>query len=167
MNKSREPLSFGVMDIARLVGIQPTLLNKFIQRGKYGIRASASTETRPRRGKERHFAREDVYGIALVYWLFESGLRSEAIQYVLNQICNGRLHSHARDAASKVPRRPNDMLVIAREPRMGYAKYPAQSVDFLDARFVAAIVNENQTGLYLVIPVGRLYASLREQMEDE
>jgi hypothetical protein len=167
MKKSKQPLTFGVMDIARLVGIQPTLLNKFIQRGKYGIKASASHEARPRKGKERFFTLKDVHGIALVYWLFESGLRSETIQYVLNQVCGGRRNSNANDAASKVPRDTNIMLSITRVPRLGFLKYPEQEVRFVDALEIAAIVGENQVGLVVVIPVGRLYARLRDQMEVE
>src|SRR5438045_5990790 len=100
------------MDIARLVGIQPSLLNKFIQRGKYGI--EASVQPGKGQGKQRFFGEADLYGIALVYWLFESGLRSETIQYVLNQVCGGRRGSKASDAASKVPRGIDTMLVVTR-----------------------------------------------------
>jgi hypothetical protein len=40
-------------------------------------------------------------------------------------------------------------------------------VRFVDALEIAAIVGENQVGLVVVIPVGRLYARLRDQMEVE
>ena len=159
----KEKSKFGIMDVARLVGIQPTLLNKFIQRGKYGIRASVRAGEG--HGRQRFFGEADLYGIALVYWLFESGLRSETIQYVLNQICGGRLRSRANDAASNVPRQTNQMLVITRTARTGFAKYPMQEATFMDAEFISAIVSENQIGLIVIIPVGRLYAFLREAME--
>ena len=161
----KEKRKFGIMDVARLVGIQPTLLNKFIQREKYGIRASV--QPGEGQGRQRFFGESDLYGIALVYWLFESGLRSEAIQYVLNQICGGRRGSNANDAASKVPHDTNVMLAITRVPRTGFLKYPEQEVRFVDALEIAALVGENQVGLIVVIPVGRLYAWLRKQMEED
>jgi hypothetical protein len=150
------------MDLARLIGIQPALLNKFIQRGKYGITASA--QSGQGRGKERRFGEEDVCGIALVYWLFESGLRSESIQYVLNQICGGKLNSIAADAASVIPRRPTDMLVINRTPRTGYEKRPAQKTRVAGTDEAARLVRETTTDSVLVLPVGRLFADLREKM---
>ena len=107
---------FGSMDVARLVGIQPALINKFIERHQYGIAASVQTGER---GKERRFGEQDVYGIALVYWLFESGLRSDSIQFVLNQICDRHLDSKANDAAAKLLGRKAEVLVVSRQPRTG------------------------------------------------
>jgi len=162
VEKKKEPVGLGIMDIARLVGIQPTLLNKFIQRGKYGI--VASVRAGKGQGRDRLFSENDLYGIALAYWLFESGLRSESIQYVLNQICGGKLHSSASDAASNALRHSNDMLVISREPRSGYEKYPEQNTRLVDRAEAAHIVRENATGSTLVIPVRSLFANLQEKM---
>jgi hypothetical protein len=150
------------MDIARLVGIQPTLLNKFIQRKKYGI--AASVQEGKGHGKERLFAEKDVYGIALVHWLFESGLRSESIQYVLNQICRGK-GSSANDAASTILDHAKDILGIRREPRSGYEEYPAQETRHLDTAEAARVIRENAKASVLLIPVGRLFANLRERIE--
>jgi hypothetical protein len=163
--EKQNPVSFGIMDVARMVGIQPTLLNKFIQREKYGI--EASVQPGKGQGRERLFGVKDVFGIALVYWLFESGLRSESIQYVLNQICGGKLHSSANDAASNALRHSNDMLVISREPRSGYEKYPEQNTRLVDRAEAARIVRENATGSTLVIPVRSLFANLQEKMGGE
>jgi hypothetical protein len=165
VEKKQEARAFGIMDLARLVGIQPALLNKFIQRGKYGI--AASVQPGKGQGRERRFGEKDVYGIALVYWLFESGLRSESIQYVLNQICDGKLRSGANDAASNVLRRTNNMLAISREPRRGYEKHPAQKTRLVDTTEASRLVRENSTASVLIIPVGSLFASLREMMEVE
>src|SRR2546423_1231726 len=55
----------------RLVGITPIYLQNFVQRGSYGLRASV--QQGKRREKRRLFSREDVFGIALVWLLFESG----------------------------------------------------------------------------------------------
>ena len=120
MATEKTKAKFGSTDVAELVGIQPTLVNKFIEREQYGV--AASVQSGGRRKEKRIFSEQDVYGIALVHWLFESGLRSDAIQFVLNQICGGRLRSSANDAASKVLHDASAMLVVTREPRTGYAK---------------------------------------------
>jgi hypothetical protein len=158
-----KPIVLGSMDVARLIGIKPTLLNKFVERGKYEIEASI----RPAgggRGKERLFGEEDVYGIALVHWLFESGLRYEVIQRVLNQVCGGRLKSRANDAAAALLRRKAEMLVINREPRSaGTAKAPEQGTRLCDSG-QAAQLTRDVTGSILVIPVGYLFSRLHEAL---
>jgi hypothetical protein len=165
VEKRQKLIGFGIMDIARLVGIQPTLLNKLIQREKYGI--GASVRAGKGQGKERLFSQDDVYGIALAYWLFESGLRSDSIQYVLNQICGGKLHSSANDAAFNVLHHTNAMLVVSREPRSGYEKYPKQVTRLVDGAEASRIVRGNTTTSILTIPVGSLFASLKRKMGGE
>jgi hypothetical protein len=165
VEKERDSKGFGIMELAWLIGIQPTLLNKFIQRRKYGI--TASVLPGQGRGRERLFGEEDVYGIALVYWLFESGLRSEAIQYVLNQICGRKLNSKAADAASVILRQPTEMLVINRTPRTGYEERPAQNTRLVGTDEAARLVRETTTDSVLVLPVGHLFANLRKKFRVE
>jgi hypothetical protein len=154
---------FGSMDVAALVGIQPTLVNKFIERErKYGIEASVQAGGR---GKDRIFSEKDLYGIALVHWLFESGLRTEAIEFVLNQICGGRLHSRANDAAEVLLAREPEVLAITREPRTGYAKHPEQRTYLCDTREAVQLVRDAATRNVLVIPVANLLAALRTRLE--
>jgi hypothetical protein len=158
-----KPIVLGSMDVARLIGIKATLLNKFVERGKYEIEASI----RPAgggRGKERLFGEEDIFGIALVHWLFESGLRYEVIQRVLNQVCGGRLESRANDAAAALLRRKVEMLVITREPRAaGIAKAPEQVTRLCDSGQASQIIRD-VSGSALVIPVGDLFSRLREAL---
>src|SRR5947207_9832284 len=76
----------------RIVGIQDFYLNKFLERKMYGIRPSVrSGKARQRR---RLFNAEDVYSIALVWLLFEAGLRPEPIRAILK----GLADSHRADA---------------------------------------------------------------------
>lgn len=158
-----KPIVLGSMDVARLIGIKPTLLNKFVERRKYEIEPSI----RPAgggRGKERLFGEEDIFGIALVHWLFESGLRYEVIQRVLNQVCGGRLKSSANDAAAALLRRKVEMLVITREPRAaGTEKAPAQITRQCDSGQASQMIRDI-TGSALVIPVGDLFSRLGEAL---
>ena len=157
-----KPIVLGSMDVARVVGIQPTLLNKFIERKQYGI--GASIRPGEGRGKELLFGEEDVYGIALAYWLFESGLRSDSIQFVLNQIVRGYADAKARNAAYYA--RKAEALAITRQPRSGYAEHPVQKTYLCDLARAIQLVREAPSSSVLVIPVGNLFASLQKKMEE-
>src|SRR5215469_13732163 len=106
----------------RLVGITPIYLQNFISRGLYGLRASA----RPGkvREKRRLFSREDVFGIALVWLLFESGLRTEPIARTLNEIA-GTKKANANLCAKKLLESQTDYLLMIRHPR-GPTKTPQE-----------------------------------------
>lgn len=159
MAKNRQFVS---IEVSEAVGIQPTLLNKFIGRERnYGIKPSIQPGGR---GGERIFSEQDVYGIALVHWLFESGLRSETIELVLNQIC-GRREPSANDAAALLVAQKPDVLVVTREPRLGYAKHPEQNTRPFSIEKAVSLVGEAGTKCVLVIPVANLFAELRARLE--
>jgi hypothetical protein len=148
---------FGVTDVAVLVGIQPIQLNKFIERKKYGI-----VQPGKGRGQERRFSEEDIFGIALVWWLFESGLRSDTIQFVLNQICGGRLNSKANDAAILLLKGGVERLAVTREPRLAAAKHPQQRTYLHKVAQATQLARETSKESVLIIPVGNLFARLQE-----
>jgi len=158
MNKAA---TFGVTDLAELAGIQPIQLNKFIERKKYGI-----VQAGKGRGQSRRFSEEDVFGIALVWWLFESGLRSETIQFVLNQICGGKLKSRANDAARILLNNGGEMLAVKREPRTAPAKHPAQETFLYTADQASQLARKTSTASVLFVPVGNLLARLREAIRE-
>src|SRR5689334_12355384 len=68
----------------RLVGIAPVYLNKFVQQKMYGI--TASIQPGKLRAQRRLFSRDDVFAIALVWILFETGLRTDPIRRILTDI---------------------------------------------------------------------------------
>ena len=86
---------------------------------------------------------------------------------MLNQIRGGKLNSRAADAAYVILRQPTDMLVINRTPRAGYEKRPAQKTRVVGTAEAAQLVRETITDSVLVLPVGRLFANLREKMAGE
>jgi hypothetical protein len=136
-------------------------LNKFIERKKYGIVQAGRGRGK---GKERRFGEEDVFGIALLWWLFESGLRSDTIQFVLNQICGGKLKSRASDAARILLDDGIEMLVIKREPRTAPAKHPAQKTFLYSRAQAVQLVEGTPTASLLMVPVGNLFARLQVPM---
>jgi hypothetical protein len=118
------------------------------------------------RGSRRRFSQDDLFGIALVWWLFEAGLRTQAIQYVLNQICGGRLGSRASDAARIVTERKAELLVIKRWPRKKVgAEYPKQRILLTDTGGMSEQTDGLETEALLVLPVGKLYSRLTKVMK--
>jgi hypothetical protein len=89
-----------VADICeRLVGITPIYLQNFLQRGSYGLHSSVSPGKL--RSQRRLFSQDDVYGIALVWLLFEAGLRGDSIARILNVVA-GTKKPNANLAAAKL-----------------------------------------------------------------
>lgn len=155
---------FESSEVTELVGVKPIYLNKFVERRLYGV--TPSVRTGRGRGRRRRFSEEDLRGIALVWWLFESGLRSQTIQFVLNQICDGRLKSAASAASKRLIERKAQFLVIRRHPRWSHQqnlKHPRQSVETLDS--AKAEPSSTEVESVLVIPIGRLFSVLRENIE--
>jgi hypothetical protein len=158
------PEVFDSSEVSGLVGIGSALLNKFVENGSYGIRPSIKSGQG--RGGRRLFSSDDVLGIALVWWLFESGLRSGTIQIVLNSIC-GTKSGQANDAAKKLTTLKTYVLEIHRTPRQGFElgkiKHPRTTVHLIprsDRHLTTAADN-----IELNIPVEHLYASLNEKMK--
>jgi hypothetical protein len=152
---------FESTDVGRLVGIQSIVLNKFIERGQYGI--ESSVRHGEGRGTRRLFSDLDVCGIALVWWLFESGLRSNVIQFVLNQICGGRRNSTAKMAAKILADRNIRFLAIFRGHRSqmndGAGHPPQRVVLGREAQALAKQIGEQES--VLILPVGNRLAQLK------
>jgi hypothetical protein len=152
-------------EVTELVGIHAIYLTKFVERGLYGIEPSVRPGERWKR--RRLFSGEDVQGVALVWWLFESGLRSQVIRNVLNKICGGRLRSKANNAAKKLIHEDTWMLTIKRRPRTAQEKDETDSlkVCLLDETQALNTVKNTNAASVLVLPVGPLFSNLKTAME--
>ena len=152
-------------DLIDLVGVKPIYLTKFVERRLYGIRPSAKKGKG--RGKRRHFRLDDVYGVALVWWLFESGFRSQAIQYILNQIVHSR-KANANTAAKKLIETGARLLVIRRKPRSvkeQAAQYPRQWVHIMGEREASRLINSDVGVGVQIFPVGNLFSNLKKSIK--
>jgi len=152
-------------DLTDLVGVKPIYLTKFVERRLYGIRPSAKKGKG--RGKRRHFRLDDVYGVALVWWLFESGFRSQAIQYILNQIVHSR-RADANTAAKKLIETGARLLVIRRKPRSvreQTAQYPRQWVAIMGEREASKLISADLGVSVQILPVGNLFSNLKKSIK--
>lgn len=156
---------FESSQVVNLVGVKPFYLNKFVERRLYGIKPSM--QSGKGRGRPRLFSGDDVLGIALVWWLFEAGLRTKAIEYVLNQICRHR-KATANEAAQKLLDEGAHLLLIRRTPRSAKEKSekaPGQSVEVLDQSSLASLPSGQLGACFLLIPVGEVFSNVKEKIK--
>jgi hypothetical protein len=149
----------------RLVGITPVYLQNFVQRGSYGIRASVkSGQVRVQR---RSFSADDVFGIALVWLLFESGLRSDPISRILNDIA-GTKKANANLAAKTLLESRTEYLRIVREPRKP-AKTPLhepiQKVETMKHLEISDPRQSHPNATEVLVPVGSKFTDIQRRME--
>jgi hypothetical protein len=151
--------------VERLVGITPLYLQNFVQRGSYGIRASVKPGKV--RAQRRLFSREDVFGIALAWLLFESGLRGDPLARVLNDIA-GTKKCNANLSAKKLLESESDFLLIARKPRGPREtdqEKPEQSTKALRRSELAKAIEHQATANLLVVPIGSKFADVSKRLD--
>jgi hypothetical protein len=150
-------------EISRALGMKLLYLNKFIERGLYGI--SPSVRVGKGRGRRRLFSRDDVLGIALVWWLFQCGLRARVIEIVLEKLSN-RPDADANIAARKVEESGADIsLLITREPGIGGRISKQIAVALVEDSDKAKILKSFDSTMAIVIPIGNLFFSLQSEIE--
>jgi hypothetical protein len=156
--------AFTSTDIADLlVGITPIYLNSFLQRKLYGITASISD----RHGEKRIriFDEDDVRGIALVWMLFEAGLRTQPIRRILNELA-GTKKAVARTTAEILFRSRVEYIVVVREPRRPRAKGdPQVKITTAKKSDLPGLIAENPTANVLVVPIGAKLNDIRIRVQ--
>jgi hypothetical protein len=149
----------------RLVGITPLYLNNFLQRGLFGLQPSV--QSGKVRAKRRLFSQDDVFGIALVWLLFESGLRTDPIIRVLKDVA-GTKEASANLAGRKLLKTEADYLLIVRQPRTPTKSpedKPGQIVRLLTRAELPDAVQQHANSELLVIPVSAKFADVRKRLE--
>lgn len=146
----------------RLVGIPPLYLNNFLQRD-LGIAASIRPgETREQR---RVFSKDDVFGIALVWLLFESGLRSDPIRRILRKLA-GTSKPKANLTARKLLESGTEYIVIIRQPRKpGDDAEPNPEIRTAQKSELAGIVEDNPTANLLFVPVRQKFEDIQKRLD--
>jgi|HubBroStandDraft_4_1064222.scaffolds.fasta_scaffold11348_3 hypothetical protein len=157
---------FESSDVVEVVGIRPIYLNKFVERRLYGI--EPSFRSGEGRGSRRWFSLDDVLGIALVWWLFESGLRTEVIKRVLREVSKSS-KDDANLTAKSLMKSGAECLVITRDLRQAGNKQQrtpqvAQGADFLDAQEQLSEIGDES--IY-VLPVRSLFADLLARLKNQ
>ncbi len=153
-------LTFDSNEVCELVGIGPLLLNKFVERKTYGI--EPSVRSGKGRGGRRLFSPDDVFGVALVWWFFESGLRSNVIQSVLDKICQAK-NARAEQAAKRLIERKIETVRVQTQPRINPGLKMRSTLVFLITQEKPNVVRP--IALALEVPVGHLYWFVLDKMK--
>jgi hypothetical protein len=172
-------LTYDSSEVSKLVGIGPLLLNKLVERKMYGI--GPSVRSGKGRGGRRLFSPDDVFGIALVWWLFESGLRSNVIQVVLDDICGTKGAAAIQAGKTLMGRRILTLRIVTKPRGMqqgglqrGVMRVAPYRVHLITEERHRYKVLERQRGaevsfgsgpIALEISVGILYSMLRDEMQ--
>jgi DNA-binding transcriptional MerR regulator len=148
----------------RIVGIRDFYLNKFLERKMYGLRPSVRAgKTRQRR---RLFNAEDVYSIALVWLLFEAGLRPQPIKAILMSLSD----SNTPDAnlATRRLRRLNTRYVVIRlgARPLNQSKKALKPMVWAIAKRLELIelINKYPEAILSIVPVGNEFAQIDKRI---
>lgn len=147
-------------DVVELVGITPIHLNALVHRKLYGIKPSVSGRGR----KVRVFDEDDVFGIAFVWILFESGLRTQEIRSILSHLVGSR-KADARYTAKGWFQIPNaEYLVVIRDPS-NPKRNERLDIGTAHQYELAGIIEKSRTASVLAIPIGARFADIKERIE--
>jgi hypothetical protein len=151
---------FTSQDAIDLVGITPVHLNALVHRKLYGIKPSISGPGR----KVRVFDEHDLFGIAFVWILFESGLRTEEIRSILTTLAGNRT-ADARYTVKGWFENPGaEYLIVMRDPWNPKRK-PRLDVGTAHQYEIADIIAKNPSASLLAIPIGPRFAEIQERIE--
>ena len=151
---------FQASEIARLVGIPQPKLAKFIE--SPGYKLNPSLREKAGRGAPRLYNLDDLLAVALAWWLFQAGLRSQVIGQVISASETARLLTESEHWKQS----ENRLLVIGRQIESPHGR-PEQKVSFVSAKAVADDVQSYLRRSLLVLPLGRLLRELWEQLRME
>lgn len=151
---------FTSQDVIELVGVTPVHLNALVHRKLYGIKPSISGPGR----KVRVFDEHDLFGIAFVWILFESGLRTEEIRSILTNLAGNR-SADARYTAKRWFETPGaDYLIVMRDP--GNANHESRlDVGTVHQYEISDIIVRNPSASVLAIPIGPRFAEIQERIK--
>jgi hypothetical protein len=154
------PEFFQTADIARFVGMPEKRLTKFVESPGYGI--TPSIRAKAGKGSPRLYSRIDLLKIALTWWLFQAGFRSQVIERVLNSPKLEKLLLDSRHW--KRENAKEHLLVVKRE--MAAFEPPDQLVFLATPGEVTAGLHETQCHAFQVLPIGPLLVGLWDRMRE-
>jgi hypothetical protein len=151
---------FTSQDVVELVGVTPVHLNALVHRKLYKIRPSISGPGR----RFRVFDEDDLFGIALVWILFESGLRTEEIRNILTSLLENHRTADARQTAQiwfEIP--GSEYLIVVRDP---WDENHELRLDIGRAHQyeIADIIARSPRASVLAIPIGPRFTEIQERI---
>jgi hypothetical protein len=131
---------------------------KFVESPGYGIKPSVRVKAG--KGAPRLYNQNDVLSIALAWWLFQSGFRSQAIGRVLRQMEVRNILAASTDWNPEAASR--HYLVVRRE--MAKEEPPEQVVFEGDLEKVVAAIKATVRCGFQILPIGSLLSLLWKRL---
>jgi hypothetical protein len=166
-SSSRDPYVFETRDMIRFTGIPATYLNKFIESPSSGIKPSVREGSG--RGTRRLFSNEDALGIALVWSLFQAGLRSRVIAQVLLAYLEGPegpqgLATEAAEKMDAACAALNEQQVLVIRRSLSRSRKTGRSLQvWLDDKDYD--VPSSELSSELVIPISMVFAEVKKKIQ--
>jgi hypothetical protein len=151
---------FQASEIARLVGIPQPKLAKFME--SPGYKLNPSLREKAGRGAPRLYNLDDLLAVALAWWLFQAGLRSQVIGRIISTRETAKLLSQSERWKPS----ENRLLMISGQIELPHSR-PEQKVSFVSAKAVADDVQSDPRRSVQILPLGRLLRELWEELRTE
>jgi hypothetical protein len=149
---------FQAARVAEVVGMPEKRLSKFVESPGYKIRPSLREKAG--RGAPRLYDLSDLLSVALAWWLFQAGFRSQVIGRVLKA---PGIEKWLRESERWDPEEATSrFLAVKRE--MASTEPPSQSAFIKDFDEIAVEIRAADRYGFQVLPIGSLLSALWERL---
>lgn len=145
-------------EIALLIGMPERRLAKFIESPGYGI--APSVRLKAGRGAPRLYNLGDLFSIAVAWWLFQAGLRSQVIGRILKSRDVSKSIRDSQGWTQQAAKRR--FIVVKRE--MASSEPPLQEVGGVGLDEVIRMIESPGRFAFEVLPIGTLLFELWEKL---
>jgi hypothetical protein len=157
------PEIFVTAQIAKLLHVPEWRIIKFVGGKDYRITPALSNASGS--GTRRLYNLENVCELALAWWLFQMGLRSDVVGWVLHQVRNEQQLKRTLDMDEQSARL--FYLAVIRTERKGAYLVPHQEVAFAqnhDQLQNLLIASSGALG-FVLLPIGMKFMKLKRSLE--
>jgi hypothetical protein len=151
---------FQASQIAKAIGMPEKRLGKFVESPGYKIKPSVRAEGG--KGAPRLYDLPDLLSIALAWWLFQAGHRSQVIGRVLE--AKGVRKSLAESEHWSAEEAKNRFMIVKRE--MSSYEPPPQDVRVGDPDEIISDIKLADRHAFQVLPIGSLLLGLWERLRE-
>lgn len=146
---------FQASEVAKLIGMPQRRLIKFVE--SPGYRVKPSVRVGKGQGAPRLYSQTDVLSIALAWWLFQSGFRSQVIGEVLGESQTATILAASSEWKAETA---NHIYLVVRSDMAG-KESPSQDVFGVVLEDALAVIKQS-SGQYgfQILPIGALLSQL-------
>lgn len=146
---------FQASEVAGLIGMPERRLIKFVESPGYGVKPSVRVGAG--KGAPRLYSQADVLSIALAWWLFQSGFRSDVIGQVLG---HRRVKTILAASSDWKPETANDTYLVVRR-YMERKETPYDDLFGVTLENALAVIKQSSgSSGFQILPIGSLLSGV-------